>query len=419
MGSCTPAQPSSLAPGASMTCSASHVITPADVDSGSYVNTATGDSDQTAPTTSTVTVNFTPTPPTTPPTDPSSPRPSPSFTGFIPVTGGETHAIAAGIAHTCAIMPDGSIECWGNNDFGQLGNGTNTGSNVPVDVVGLGGGTTIVAGGNHTCVLTAGEVWCWGRNDQGQLGDGTRTDRNIPVKVLSGVVDITAGLDYTCAVMQYGQVMCWGNNDQGQLADGTRVDHTTPTLAGLISNISNVDAGRTQSCGLTSRGLLRCLNRGTAQDLGGIIPVTGQSPEASLDVAVNRFGPLVMALIEDGVPVEFLGGQFTAIDDVTHAIDVDSGVGHVCALVENGTVSCWGSNNYGQLGRNSLTSSQDPQSVLNVSSAWQLAVGRNHACVLITSVTPGTNDIQCWGLNSDGQLGNGTYENSAVPVYVK
>ena len=303
------------------------------------------------------------------------------------------------------------MQCWGNNDFGQLGDGTNTSSNVPVDVVGIGGGTTIVAGGNHTCVLSGGNVWCWGENSQGQLGDGTKLDRNIPVNVLSSVVDITAGLDYTCAIMTYGQVKCWGNNDQGQLADGTKTDRTTPTLATLISGISNVDAGQNKSCGLTGAGLLRCI--------GGIVPVTGGSPEGGMDVAVNRFGALVMALIEDGVPVAFQAGQFREINNVNHAVDVDSGSGYVCTLINDGTVKCWGSNAYGQLGRNSTSSSSDPLPVLNISSAWQLAVGKNHACVLITSNNPGTDDIQCWGLNKDGQLGNGTNENSSVPVYVK
>lgn len=329
------------------------------------------------------------------------------------------HAIAAGIAHTCAITPEGGVQCWGNNNFGQLGDGSNVSSNVPVNVVGLEGGTTIVAGGNHTCILSAGNVWCWGQNSQGQLGDGTRTDRNIPVKVLSDVVDITAGLDYTCAVMSYGQVMCWGNNDQGQLSDGTKMDRMKPTLAGLISGISNMDAGQNKSCGLTSTGLLRCLNGGSAQDLGGLASATSGSPETNLDVAVNRFGSLVMALIEDGVPVAFQSGQFKEINNVSHAIDVDSGSSHVCTLIDNGTVKCWGSNSYGQLGRNSKLNSQDPQPVLNISSAWQLAVGKNHACVLITSSNPGKDDIQCWGLNTDGQLGNGTNVNSSVPVFVK
>jgi hypothetical protein len=417
LGTCTPIQPSTLAPGASMTCTASHVVTQADVNSGSYVNTATGDSDQTTPSTSTVTVNFTPTKiPVTPPT---RSRPSVSFTGFIPVTGGKTHAIAAGIAHTCAITPEGGVRCWGNNNFGQLGNGSNVGSNVPVDVVGIEGGKTIVAGGNHTCVLTGDKVWCWGQNSEGQLGDGTRMDRNVPVNVLNNVADITAGLDYTCAIMTYGQVMCWGNNDQGQLADDTRTDRLIPTLSTLISGLSNVDAGLNKSCGLTSTGLLRCLSGGGNQPSGGPIPGAGQSPESGLDVAVNRFSSLVMALNGGGVPVEFRNGQFKPISGINRAIDVDSGVGHVCALLDNGTVKCWGSNYYGQLGINSKSSNQDPQLVQGISSAWQLAVGKFHACVLITSSTPGVNDIQCWGLNKDGQLGNGTNVDSLVPVFVK
>lgn len=342
-----------------------------------------------------------------------------SFTGFVPVTGGESHAIAAGIAHTCVITPEGGVQCWGNNDFGQLGNGTNTSSNIRVDVSGLEGGTTIVAGGNHTCVLSGGDVWCWGENSEGQLGDGTLLDHNIPVKVLNNVVDITAGLDYTCAIMAYGKVLCWGNNDQGQLADSTKTDHTRPTLATLISGISNMDAGQNKSCGLAGSGLLRCWSGGSSQDIGDIIPGSGVQPETGLDVAVNRFGSVILALIENGVPVTFQSGQFRTISDVNQAIDVDGGLGHACALLSSGTVECWGSNYYGQLGRNSRISNSDPQPVLNISSAWQLAVGKFHACVLITSSNPGTDDIQCWGLNKDGQLGNGTNENSLIPVFVK
>ena len=335
------------------------------------------------------------------------------------MTGGELHAIAAGIAHTCAITPEGGVRCWGNNAYGQLGDGTLTGSNVPVDVTGIAGGITIVAGGHHTCVLTGSDVWCWGRNSQGQLGDGTRTDRNVPVKVLSNVVDITAGLNYTCAVMSYGQVMCWGDNDQGQLADGTKTDRTWPTLAALVSGISNVDAGQTQSCGLTSSGLLRCLSAGNVQEVGGMVPMAGALPETNLDVAVNRFSPLVLALIENGVPVTFQSGQFKMVKDVAQAIDLDGGQGHVCALLDDGTVKCWGSNSYGQLGRNSRVSNPEAQPVLNLSGAWQLAVGQNHACVLSTSSIPGTDDILCWGLNKDGQLGNGSNVNSPIPVLVK
>jgi alpha-tubulin suppressor-like RCC1 family protein len=346
-------------------------------------------------------------------------RPPVGLTGFIPVTGGEAHAITAGIAHTCAITPEGGVQCWGNNDYGQLGDATNKGSNVPVNVLGISGGKTITAGGNHTCVLTGSDVWCWGENSQGQLGDGTTTNRNVPVKVLSDVVDITAGLDYTCAIMSYGQVMCWGNNEQGQLANGTTTDSAVPTLATLITGISEVDAGLVKSCGLTGTGLVRCLNDNTPQDLGSVAPAASLTADSNLEVAVNRFGPVVVALNDAGVPVTFRGSQSQQVSNVTNAVDVDSGLGHMCALQNDGVVKCWGSNYYGQLGTNTLASNPVPQTVLNVSSAWQLAVGKYHACVLITTNTPGTNDIMCWGLNKDGQLGNGTIVNSPVPVFVK
>jgi hypothetical protein len=170
---------------------------------------------------------------------------------------------------------------------------------------------------------------------------------------------------------------------------------------------------------LTGAGLLRCWNDGSPQEIGGVIPATGGAPESSLDVAVNRFGSTVMALIEDGIPVAFQSGRFRMISNVNNAVDVDSGMGHACTLIDDGTVKCWGSNYYGQLGRDSRTSSPDPQTVLNVSTAWQLAVGKYHACVMIASSSPGLSDIQCWGFNKDGQLGNGTNENSLVPVFVK
>jgi hypothetical protein len=331
---------------------------------------------------------------------------------FIPVTGGEPHAIAAGIAHTCAITPEGGVQCWGNNDYGQLGNGTYTGSNIRVDVTGLLGATTIVAGGNHTCVLSGSDVWCWGQNSSGQLGDGTTADRNVPVKVLSGVVDITAGYDFTCATLLNGEAMCWGNNDKGQVASGGQAVYPSPTLAKLMSGLSQIDAGRNKNCGLTPAGLIRCVSGSTSEELG-------EPSATNLNVAVNRFGPSVIALNDQGVPIQFLYGEPRMVNQLSAVQDIDSGFGHICALQSTGSVECWGANNYGQLGNNSKDRSADPIAVENLFSAWQLAVGRNHTCVMTVTNVPGDPGIQCWGLNTDGQLGDGTYETSLVPVKVK
>jgi len=334
------------------------------------------------------------------------------------VTGGEVHAIAAGWAHTCAITPEGGVICWGNNTYGQLGDGNNTASNVPVDVVGLSGGQTIVAGANHTCLLAGGEVWCWGQNNKGQIGNGTTTNASKPVKVLGSVSDITAGLDYTCAVLLNGHVMCWGNNANGQLADGTRISHTLPTAANLISGVSNLDGGDTRTCALTPAGLITCWSGGgAAQNIGGLVPVTGGQPEPNTDVAVNRFGSLVVGVDEHGMPITFQSGQFKQVSAVNGVTDIDSGVQHVCALLKDGTVKCWGSNNFGQLGDNSTANSTSPVGVLDLTAASDLAVGRNHACAIVGS-NPAKPGIECWGLNTDGQLGDGNNTNSSKPVEV-
>jgi alpha-tubulin suppressor-like RCC1 family protein len=334
------------------------------------------------------------------------------------VTGGEVHVIAAGWAHSCVIMPDGGVQCWGNNAYGQLGDGTNNGSTVPVQVVGLTGGTNIVAGANHTCVLAGNAVWCWGQNNKGQIGDGTTTNRNKPVQVLSGVANITAGLDYTCAVMKTGHVMCWGDNENGQLADGTKISHSLPYPARLITGVSDLDGGQNKTCGLNGAGLISCWSGGgAAQTLGPIVPVTGGQPEINTDVAVNRFGSLVVGVDEQGMPVTFQSGQVKLVSSVTGVVDIDSGLLHVCALLRDGTVKCWGSNTYGQLGDSTKISNQTPVSVVDLPAATDMAVGRNHSCVIF-----GTNiansGVMCWGLNSDGQLGNGTTTDSAKPVEV-
>jgi hypothetical protein len=131
------------------------------------------------------------------------------------------------------VKTDGTLWCWGNNEYGQLGDGTNVGKNVPVQVSGT-NWVSVSAGGEHTCgIKTDGTLWCWGRNNYGQLGDGTNVGKNAPVQV-SGTnwVSVSAGKDHTCGVKTDGTIWCWGRNNYGQLGDGSLLflGRNVPTL---------------------------------------------------------------------------------------------------------------------------------------------------------------------------------------------
>ena len=150
-------------------------------------------------------------------------------------------AVAAGVFHACAWKEAGKAWCWGENMVGELGDGTGQNSPLPVKVSGFEGGVkTVVVGGSHTCALTAaGGVKCWGNNEYGQLGDGTTTGRNAPVDVVGltgGVAAIAAGGSHTCALMSSGAVKCWGLNDSGQLGNGTTHNSNTPVEVSRPSN---------------------------------------------------------------------------------------------------------------------------------------------------------------------------------------
>ncbi len=148
-------------------------------------------------------------------------------------------AIGTGYAHSCAIdAAAGGVRCWGDNARGQLGDGSVgvlEGTNVPAVVTGLAGPATAVCGGEaHTCArLASGAVQCWGANDQGQLGDGSNADRRTPVSVvgIDGVAEIACGGNHTCARLAAGGVRCWGANDHGQLGDGSTTARNVPVVA--------------------------------------------------------------------------------------------------------------------------------------------------------------------------------------------
>ncbi len=297
--------------------------------------------------------------------------------------------VAGGGQHSCALTTGGGVKCWGDNHYGQLGEGTTNEHFAAVAVSGLGSGVVAVATGwYHSCALTTGGgVKCWGANFTGQLGDGSGTQRPTPADVsglASGVLAISAGQDHTCALTTGGGVKCWGNNGNGQLGDGTTTNRTSPVdVSGLASDVMAIAAGGAHSCALTSGGGAKCWGDNAYGQLGD-----GTTDDAWTPVDVTGLG--------SGMATIAAGGR------------------HSCARTGGGGLKCWGSNQFGQLGDNSTTQRTAPVAVNGLETgAADVATGQNHTCALTTG-----DGMKCWGTNYIGQLGDGTTAQRNAPVDV-
>ena len=344
-----------------------------------------------------------------------------SNSGALPATNQQSQinqskatAISAGGSHSCALHQNGTISCWGNNYYGQLGDGTGGNesdySSVPVAVVGTSDAIAISAGSRHSCALHQnGTISCWGSNWTGPLGNGTGDDSSVPVKVqgIDDATSVSAGDSHSCALHQTGNISCWGGWGSASLV---------PVEIDGIDDAIAISAGDYDSCALHQTGTISCWGRSASlmpEEIDGISDTTAVDAGSS-----GTLGGNACALHETGtitcwgptyrsVPVE--------IDGVSDATAITAGENHSCALRQNGTISCWGNNYYRQLGSNAAEfDSSVPVGVIGISNAIAITAGDGYTCALHQ-----TGNISCWGDNRDGQLGDGTNNYSSVPLKVQ
>src|SRR5439155_640288 len=201
--------------------------------------------------------------------------------------------VVTGDAHTCALLGDGTVQCWGVGDSGQRGDGTfNNISTVPGAVVGITGAVAVAARGYHSCALLGdGTVWCWGRNSDGQLGNGTTIGSPVPGRVagLPSATAVSGGFQHTCALLADGTVQCWGRNLEGQLGDGTTTSSSTPVRVGGITGAVAVSAGILHTCALLANGTVKCWGAvGPNNDFGQL--GNGATTGSSTPVTVTGTG---------------------------------------------------------------------------------------------------------------------------------
>ena len=272
----------------------------------------------------------------------------------------------------------GGVKCWGSNRHGQLGDGTTTDRALPVNVVGLTRDVAAVsAGGLHTCALTmSGWVKCWGANGKGQLGDGTNTGSLTPVNasgLTSGVVDVSAGSDHSCALTTAGTLKCWGYNGAGKLGDGTDTPRNVPTdVVGLTNKVVLVSAGGNHTCAVTEGGGVKCWGGGGR--LGNGTDTYSLTP---VDVcAIGAEAPCM-----------------AANNSILRGVAAISLVQHTCALTKEGDLTCWGSNRNGQLGNGTNADSFIPVEVTGMGGGVAaFASALEHSCAITT-----LGSLKCWG----------------------
>ncbi|WAS92707.1 DUF4215 domain-containing protein [Nannocystis punicea] len=304
----------------------------------------------------------------------------------------EVEDLAVGAQHTCIVLKGGTLRCWGQNEFGTLANGDTEDlgddpGELPVANVNAGGRVVQVsAGANHHCaLLETGSVYCCGQGVLGALGYGDSADRCGPTaefppkEVIGGAIRIAAGGYHTCVILTGKKVRCWGYGALGQLGVDNVYSQSAPKddVPG-ITGARRLALGTRHSCALLEDDTVRCWGYNTQGELGQGHASKGEMPP----------------------PAVPLGGPVQAIA---------AGAFHNCALMMGGTVRCWGDNSVGQLGNGTLNEDigDEPGEIeliedvdLGGDAAKEIAAGFGHTCALLEG-----GGVKCWGVADEGTLG--------------
>lgn len=295
--------------------------------------------------------------------------------------------VSAGEYHSLALKSDGTVWAWGNNDHGELGNGTKVDSLSPVQVIDLEGVKKIDAGSAtfSLALKNDGTVWAWGDNSMRQIGTKEMsTDYTVPTQIeeLTDIIDIATGAQFGLALQSDGKVWAWGANTAGALGNGTSVTNTEIPVSSSIDNVKQIAAGQFSAYALK--------NDGTVWAWGD-----------------NQYGQLGLGKTPYSTNVP------TQIPGLENIIAISAGYQYALALKNDGTVWAWGDNGEGQLGNGTVGSEYTPVQVANLTDVVDIEAGRRHS---FARKADGT--VWAWGDNGGGQFGNGTTTDSKVPVEI-
>jgi alpha-tubulin suppressor-like RCC1 family protein len=357
---------------------------------------------------------------------------TPRYHGILPNSA--STGVSLGSDFACALGLDGEVRCWGDNSRGQLGRGTTSAFEASAArVVNLDEVISVAAGAEHACALRRdGTIWCWGANDYGQIGDGSSgEDKNLPTKVAGlgtyayPALSVVAGIGFTCALDAYDEVWCWGDNSAHQLGvDGDSSSATPIQLTTVEADALFASGHSRQACALTDSSGVQCWGSiSTSPDDQGTDPttVTGLSTDVVLVSSAYTYACALLASGQAQCWGDNSYGQLGQGDTASHGVvtvkhiedatELSTGDGHACVRESDGSYQCWGENDHGELGiSTSGPPVTDPAETFSASGIWtHVYAGGSFTCgATAGQASPDSEPaaLQCWGDNTVGQLGD-------------